>query len=193
MKMKIVMILAALALASTANAARISTGNAGELGAHRIEKLVLLKKIPNSFTSQFKGLEVKSITPGGVGLPSFEIVGSIEADAGKVATKVSVILDENGKAVSEAVSSGSAATKPTVWSGNDPLTLTELSVHHLEHLMTTDAKVAPFYNGMKAMRISAMGAGPGMMAMVEVVSNLTAQTLTLSLKTDGSLINYQIK
>ncbi len=190
--MSIVIALTSFAFVATANAARISGGNAAELGAHRIEKLVLLKKIPAAYQAQFKGLEVRQIMPGGVNQPSFEIIGSQEADAGKSANKVSVILDENGKALSNTVAAGQTAKSPTVWAGKDPLTLTELAVHHIEHMMPSDKKLSPFYAGMKGLRISQMQHGSHTMAVVEFVSELTKEKLVMNLNTDGSLIDYAV-
>lgn len=177
---------------STVLAARIANGNAAELAAHRIEKLVLLKKVPAAFQNQFLGLEVKQITPGGPNRPSFEVIASQEVDEGKVANKISVILDENGKALSHNLIAGTAPTSPTAWKGKDPLTLTELAVHHIEHMMS-DAKLPPFYKGMKAIRLSQVQHGTHTMVVVEFLSDLVPEKLEMMLESDGDLISYQVK
>ncbi len=176
-----------------AQAARIASGNAAELAAHRIEKLVLLKKLPASFQKNFKGLGVTEITPGGVNTPSFEVVGSQEADQGEVANAVSVILDENGKALSSTVAAGKPASQPTTWTDKDPLTLVELAVHHIEHKMSADSKLHPFYHGMTALQINQMKHGSHTMAVIEFLSNAGDSRLVMNLNTDGSLVDYTIQ
>jgi hypothetical protein len=192
MKRALVSIFVSLGMSASANAARISTGNAAELTAHRIEKLVFLKKVDLTFQTQFRGLEVRSITPGGVGVASFEVIGSQAADQGLEAAKISVILDETGKALSNE-QAGTAAKSLPVWKGKDPLTLTELSIHLIEHLMPKDKAVVPFYSDMKAIRISQMEMGTSTMTTVEVVSNVTTKKLSLDIGLDGTLGSYQIK
>lgn len=177
---------------STVFASRIANGNAAELGAHRIEKLVLLKKVPTAFQNQLLGLEVKRINPGGPNKPSFEVVASQEVDQGKVANKISVILDENGKTLSHSLIAGTAPTSPTAWKGKDPLTLTELAVHHIEHMMS-DVKLPPFYDGMKAIRLSQVQHGTQTMVVVEVLSDLVPGKLEMMLQSNGDLVSYQVK
>lgn len=184
--------LAITASASTVLAARIANGNAAELAAHRVEKLVLLKKVPDTYQKNFKGYEVRQITPGGVNVPSFEVIVSQEADEGEEANKVTVVLDEKGKALSHTVAAGKTATQPTKWAGKDPLTLSELAVHHIEHMMS-DKKLVPFYDGMKALRLTQMQHGSHIMVVAEFLSDLTTDRLVMNLNTDGSLIDYSFE
>lgn len=192
--MKNVFMFSAFIVASISSAAqaRISNGTAAELGTHRVEKLVLLKKVPTTFREQFLGIEVRSINPGGGGKPSFEVIASQDVDAGKAANKVIMTMDENGKVLSDTVVTGTAPTAPLKWPGKDPVSLTELGFHHVEHVLS-DKKVAPFYNSFKAMRLSQMQHGSDTMVVLEMLSEATKDRLLVNLKSDGSLIGYSIE
>ena len=189
-------VLLALSLSATAQAAAVPNLTAGELSAHKVEKLITLKKLDASFQRNFRGLEVVNLRGGGAGKPTFKVVLSQEADAGKAANKVELTLDEKGKALGlPVVVAGVAASRPTVWSGKDPLTLTELALHHVEHLGghahhggAGDRSIAQFIDTLKAIRITQVGAN----AQFEMVANGVKGRLVMNLDGQGKLINAQV-
>lgn len=178
-------------LSSPALAARVENGSAAELAAHRLERLVLQKKLPVEFQTQFLGLEVNTVAPGGPNAPTFEVVASQDVDAGKPANKVILNLDETGRMLSYNSLAGSTPSAPLKWTGKDPLTLAELSLHHLEHLKG-DKTVLPFYSDLKALRLSQMQHGSMVMPVVEMVSSATANKLILNMDSEGKLVSFVV-
>lgn len=185
-----------LSLSSVAKAAAVPNLTAGELSAHKVEKLITLKKLDASFQKNFKGLEVVNLQGGGKGKPTFKVILSQEVDAGKAANKVELTLDEAGKALGlPVVVSGVAAARPTVWAGKDPLTLTELALHHVEHLGghahhggAGDKAIAQFIEPLRAIRIIQSG----QVAQFEMLANGVKGRLIMNLDGQGKLINAQV-
>lgn len=166
---------------------------AAEIAAHRVEKLVLLKKIDSAFQSKFKGLEVENLANGGVGKPTFKITLSQEGDAGAAANKVEITSDSTGKALAHVVVAGVNSSAQTAYSGKDPLTLTEIALHHVEHLAGGDQKIAQFIKPFKALRIAQVSEGGQSIVRIEIVANSIQEKLTMNLKADGTLINAEVK
>ncbi|RYZ91044.1 MAG: hypothetical protein EOP06_07230 [Proteobacteria bacterium] len=178
-------------ISSPALAAAVENGSAAELAAHRLERLVLQKKVPLGLQTQFLGLELNTVAPGGPNAPTFEVVASQDVDAGKPANKVILTLDETGKMLSFKSVAGSTPSVPLKWSNKDPLTLAELSLHHLEHLKG-DKTVLPFFTGFKALRLSQMQHGSMVMPVVEMLSSATANKLILNLDSEGELVSFVV-
>ena len=182
------------ALLSGADAlAQASNLTAAEIAAHRVGKLILLKKVDSAFQSKFKGLEVENLENGGAGKPTFKITVSQQADAGASANKVEITSDSAGKALAHVVIAGTNPANPTVFVGKDPLTLTELALHHVEHLASGDKKIAQFIQPLKALRISQASEGGQTVVSVEIVANNIQEKLTMKLKSDGALISTEVK
>ncbi len=182
------------ALLSGTNAfAQASNLTAAEIAAHRVEKLILLKKVESAFQNKFKGLGVENLSNGGPGKPTFKVTLSQEADAGASANKVEITSDSTGKALAHTVVAGTNPSSATVWAGKDPLTLTELALHHVEHLGPSNQKIGQFIISLKALRISQISENGQSVAKIEIVANGIKEQLTMKLKSDGTLINTEVK
>ena len=179
----------ALTLSAAAQAA-VPNLTAGELSAHKVEKLITLKKLDSAFQTKFRGLEVVNLQGGGTAKPTFKVIISQQADAGKVANKVELTLDDSGRALGlPAVVTGVAAAKATAWSGKDPLTLSELALHHIEHLAGAgDKKIAQFIQPLRALRISQVGQN----AEFEILANGIRARLIMHLDGQGKLLHVQV-
>ncbi len=179
----------AVALSASAQAA-VPNLTAAELSSHKVGKLIVLKKIDSAFQAKLRGIEVVNLQGGGAGKPTFKVIISQEVDSGKVANKVELTLDDKGKALGiPSVVNGVAASKATVWSEKDPMALTELALHHVEHLAGTgDKKIAQFIQPLKAVRITQVGQN----AELEILANGIKGRLVMLLDGQGKLIQAQV-
>lgn len=179
--------------ANVAVAAPAANLTAAELAVHRVDKLILLKKVDSAFKTKLRSVEVVNLQNGGAGKPTFQIVISQEGDAGAMAPMLTIVSDESGKPLSNSVMAGKAATRPTVWTAKDPGTLIEIASHHVEHLAGSDKKIAQFIKPLKAIRIMQGTLSGKLVARVEFIANGVKEKLTMFLALDGTLISTEVK
>ncbi len=182
---------AASAFSFSAAAAPVANSTAAELAAHRIEKLVTLKKIEESFVSKFRGLTVENLQGGGVSKPTFKVIASQEVDQGKNANQVEIILDEKGKALSHKVIEGEAAAKPIVWPDKDPVTLTELALHYVAD-NSAKPEIVKFSKALKALRVIPANVDGKDVALVEALSSDTTKKLVIVLALNGKVASSSV-
>ena len=184
--------VSSIVLSGFAAQAKIPSANAAELTCHRIERLVILKKIDAAFLNGLKSISVEVLPPAAPGQPAFKTTSLQEADAGKQASSLVVTLDENGKPVGQPiVAAGIASAKPTVWPGVDPVTILENSLHWVEQ-NAAKADVAKFSSGLKSMSIEPGTMGAKSVGKVEILSTDTTQTMNIYMGVDGSFISYEV-
>lgn len=188
----IISVSAVAFVTANASAAPIANANATELAAHRIEKLVILKKINAGFLNHLKGLTLEILPDGGVAKPTFKITGSQQADEGKVPSKVEIILDEKGKPVTHTETLAAPATTPVAWPDKDPVTLLERAIHYIED-NSTKAEIALFNKPMKAVRISPANVDGKDVGIIEALSYDTTKKLTIVIGLDAKVISATVQ
>jgi hypothetical protein len=184
--------LAILILGASAQAAaKIPNANAAELTCHRIERLVILKKIDSAFLNSIQSVTVESIPNANPGQASFKTVSFQQADSGKLANQLFLNLDDQGKALDFNVASGIAASQPHKWTNLDPVTLIEDSLHYVEQ-NAAKPDVSKFSTGLKSISISAASKDGKEIARIEIFSNETTQKLEIYEGLDGAIISREV-
>jgi len=171
----------------------IAPARAAELSSHRIERLVNLKKIDNTFISKLHTIELQKLTKNQVTDPAFLSTVSQYAGADGTKNQVEIFLDDQGKALSFNVKNGSAAANTPVWSDKDPSTLVENGLHFVLENNETKPDVKPFHTGFISMSLSKGSRDGHDVAVVNLASKETQEHLYIYLKMDGSFEAYEIK
>ena len=184
-----------LVQAQTTPSANINLAKAVELGCHRIERLVTLKKIDESFLRNIGTMSATAMTAAQPTDPSFKVVASQYPGSDGSSAQLEMLMDSQGKTLSFNVIAGSAAANPPVWPDKDSVTLVENSLHYvLDGWQGVDPNVEPFYTGLKSLRISQVKDSSGQsLSKTEFLSNTVGTTLSVYLKMDGTLSSTEIK
>jgi hypothetical protein len=181
-----------LVSAMSAQAAmKIPNANAAELTCHRVERLVILKKIDTGFLSSIESVTVEAVPNANPGQPSFKTVSYQQVDSGKLANQLNLNLDDQGKALDFTVTAGLAMAQPHKWSVLDPVTLIEDSIHYVEQ-NAAKPDFAKFSSGLKKISI-APGLNDGKeVAKIEILSVDTTDKLEILEGLDGAILSYQV-
>ena len=175
-----------------AQAASISLAKAAELGVHRVERLVTLKKIDASFVDKFQSIEIEALSAPKPTDPAFKVTaGQVPGPDGKQ-NRVEMLLDGAGKALSHTVKEGTEATAAPRWPEKDAVTLTEAAMHVVLE-GKNDAKLKPYFDGFQSLELTQDRDSTGQtIARAKMKAKGVAKVLEVILKTDGTVISSQI-
>lgn len=172
-------------------AAPITNADAAELALHRVERLIALSKIEDTYQKHFQSLTLELLANGGVAIPTFKVVVSQQVDLGKDANKVEIILDEKGKALSYNAAEGEPAASPHNWPDKDPVTLAEIAIHYIE-VHSQEAAIAKFNTGLLTVRIEPGTMHGTQVATVQATSSETSDKLNVYIGLDGSFHGVEV-
>lgn len=170
----------------------IASSRALELTAHRVEKLVGLKKIDSSFSAKLDSIVLEKLSPTQAGEPAFLATVSQYAGTDGTQNQVEIILDDQGKALSFKVKSGAAAQNAPVWPSKDALSLVENSLHHLLDHGAHDAELKPFYDSATSLKLVKVSKDGQEVATAEIHAKDTERVLSVILKLDGTFVAHEI-
>ncbi len=181
--------------ASKSFAENIALAKATELACHRIERLVALKKIDESFLNHLGTMVIVTQTKIQPTDPAFRVVASKYPGADGKMAQLELMMDSQGKTLSFNVIAGSPSSPAPAWQDKDAVTLVESALHYiLEGWQGTNPAVQPFYDDLKSLRISQVKNASGqIISKVEFWSNRVATVLEVNLNLDGSFISAEVK
>ena len=176
---------------NVAQAASISLAKAAELGVHRVERLVTLKKIEEPFVGKFQSVEIEALSASKPTDPAFKVTVAQYAGPDGKQSRVEILLDGAGKALSHTVIAGTEATSAPRWPEKDPVTITEAAMHVVLE-GKNDAKLKPYFDGFKSLELSQDRDASGQtIARAKMKAKNVAKVLEVTLKTDGTVISSQ--
>lgn len=184
MILTLLMVLAPLtSFSETVTPARIA-----ELTAHRIDRLVTLKKIDVSFNTRTELIEVMPAGPAPIAYRA--LVSQTKSLLGEP-LQVEIFFNAEAKAISFNIIPGGVVGKDPQWTDQDAVSLLEHSLHEvLENAM--DAEISPFYTDLTAIRLTKTVLNGADVAKVEVSSSATPNKLNIYFKLDGTYISTEI-
>jgi hypothetical protein len=191
--MKLVLIFALISTLSVnvALAEDIPVARAAELACHRIERLVTLRKIEESYLSNFSSLKIESLTQDNPEAPRFRVNAFQFNKVNENAKEIILNLNNDGRAQSYTLVDGQITTGP-VWSTKDPVTLVENSLHFVIENGTTNLEVAPFLNQLSHLQLTQETVDGQIFARVEMKNSIDTKTLRVWLNLEGEFIRYEI-
>jgi hypothetical protein len=188
--MKKLFLAALIAVSPLSAFAQVTTAKVAELTAHRIDRLVQLKKIDATFNTKLETLEVQAVN--GPAPVAFRSVVSQTMPPQGAPLQVELLFDAAGKPLSfKAIAGGVAGPDPGYNGGKDAVSLLENSLHEvLEN--ATDAKIAPFYNGLATVTLT-KGKLSGMdVSQAHITSSATTSKLNVYLMLDGMFMSSEV-
>jgi hypothetical protein len=191
-KMILSLILSLSILPSFANDSS-SQARIAELAAHRIEKLINLKKIDSSFSSKIQFLGVEKLAQNTATDPSFLVTVSQFAGTDGTKNQVELYMDDQGKTLSFKVNTGASAQNAPAWPNLNPSSLIENSLHFLLDHGADKADLKPFFDGLLSLELKKVTVNGQDLALFEMHAKDTQQVLNVFLKLDGSFLSYEIK
>lgn len=187
--MKTLLVAALVAMAPTAFAQTVSSAKIAELTAHRVDRLVQLKKIDPTFNTKLERVEVSQAGPAPV---AFRSLVSQTMPAQGAPIQLELLFDAAGKPLSfKVLPDGVAGPDPLYNGGKDAVSLLENSLHEaLEN--ATDPDIAPFYNSLTSVTLT-KGKAQGMDASrAQITSSATTKKLNVYLMLDGMFMSKEI-
>lgn len=176
-----------------AQAAPIAVAKASELTCHRVERLVTLKKIDESFMTNLHTVVIQILPQGSSGDPYFKATASQYVAADGTMNQIEIFMDDQGKALSHVVKPGTISQNAPVWPDKDAVTLMENSLHYVLEEGPTNADVKPFYTGFTGHALTQVTDNTGQtLSRLEVRSSETNKVLEIFLKLDGTFVSANI-
>ncbi|MBC7539422.1 MAG: hypothetical protein H7281_11420 [Bacteriovorax sp.] len=164
----------------------VAPGKAVELSCHRLERLVTLGKVEDSFLSKLSSLQITLLQPTKPTDPSYKVVASQVAGADGSSKQVEMMLDATGKGIAQNVKAGTEAQNAPVWSDKNAADLVENSLHYILESNNADAK--PFVSGLTSLKLIQVKNDQGqIMARVVMLSKDSAKKFEVTLKEDGTV------
>lgn len=192
--MKTLTLLALLFLPlSSAYAEEVSLAKVAELACHRVERLVTLKKIDESFLHNQFSIQPSALNPASPTDPAYKAVVSQVPGSDRSANQVIIYFDAAGKALRFELVNGAPAANAPAWPDKDPVTLSENSLHYVLDGWETIPNLKPFYSGLSKMELQQISDAQGqILSRAEIHSFETPQVLEVILKADGNFVSARI-
>lgn len=194
MKASVIGILCLFVLMNATNAESTETvaiTKAVELGVHRIERLVTLRKIDPMFINSLYAMKAERTNDPAM---PFKVYGFAQPDANNQASTISMSSDPTGKVLSHNLSAIFQPANPAQWPEADSATLMEDALHFVLEGWVRNPEVKPYYLGLKEITLTPRQDQNGkMIAEFSVSSEGETKVLWIKLKTDGTFISYEIK
>lgn len=178
------------AYAHPENPNAVAIAKATELGVHRIERLVTLKKIDPMFQSHLYAMKAERTTESGA---AYKVYGYVQPDANNQASTITMLSDAQGKVLSYTVSQTFQPANPVSWPDKDALTLTENGLHFVLEGWVQHPEVKAFFLGLSSITMRAVNAGGTLLAEFAVTSDDDAHTLIVRVKADGTFHSYEMR
>lgn len=169
----------------------IAISRATELAVHRIERLVILKKIDAVFLTALVGLRAETSSENGA---TYKVSGYVAPGADGKSLSITLWQDIQGKTLAFNVAQASLPVSPFTWPTKDSVTLMEEGLHFVLEGWVQYPEVKAFYTGLQTIDLAPVQDAQGnLLAQFKVTSHEDARTLTILLKSDGSFVSHEIK
>lgn len=183
----------ALGASTIARAENVSPAKAAELGLHRIERLVTLHKIDESYVNFFYSIGVQKLSPAQPADPAFKVSGLQAPSLDGKNNEVDIMMDATGKALSNSVKEGFSPANPPRWAEKDALSLGENSFHYVIDNAPTKPELKPFNLSFSNMVLTQMQNAQGQtVSRATFRSTESAQVLDVILNLDGSFASANV-
>ncbi len=175
-----------------AKAEVVSAVKAAELACHRVDRLVVLKKIDKTYLSKFQRLVLTELAAGHPSGGKFSITAYQTAPTSGVALSLTMVLDETGKVLSHQLNEGGTAGPNVAWSGKDPVSLAEAGLHYVLEEQAKNEQLRPFAGDFQSLLLTQKVVNGSTVAELLMKSRTTTAKLVLTLDLNGKLLNRQV-
>ena len=189
--------LVAYAMSASAEAQETPKGKVAELGLHRLERLVILKRIESSFQTRSITLSIESlVAPDPVVDPSFKVEISQGKAVDGTKKTLNLLADQAGKVLSFTVAGTLDPVKPPLFTEMDAVGLLEVGLHCVQgegiadsDLCSTISEMPQFNEHFSVATLSEEkdSAGKVVGAKIEVFASGVKAKATILITLDGKL------
>ena len=185
--------------ASSVAMADIATrARAAELSLHRVEKLIILKKIDASFQTAVNQLDL-AVQPSDTDAPGgtyFRAIMSEVPAQDSTRKSVKLFMDDQGKTLIHKPMSGGDAFNPPIWPAKDPISLMEVAMHCVQgeliensHACADHPELPAFNRDFQNLTLSQLrdAAGVPSGALATIQAEKSHSLLKIRINLDGTL------
>ena len=163
-----------------------SRAHAAELALHRIERLVILKKVDEGFETKFSSLNLADAPAGSTPGAKYLAIARQVLGGDGTTSALNIYMDETGKSLSFDVQNGATSVNFPTWPDKDAVTLAESAMHYIEGA-ATQPEIDPYNDGFTSMKLTqGKNSSGAVVAIADVTSATTARVLRILIKTDGT-------
>lgn len=191
--MKKILVLIPLLISSSHAATPVSRARAAELALHRIENLVILKKIQPSHVARLRSLSLTTLTRTIEDDPAYLVIASQYPAADGSQSVVQIPMKVDGKTLKHVESLGSEPVQAPNWPSLDAVTLAENSLHCLqgEKLdnqrpdLCSNPEISAYGTDFSSLVLSQEPSEGGPIAVIDIRANAKNNVLRIRLQADG--------
>ncbi len=178
---------------NTALAHEVSNAKAAELSLHRVERLVILRKIEEGFETKARNLALSLIPHDDEAEPSFQATVSQWPGTDGTQRSVEIVMNAEGKTLKHTVVAGAEPANAPVWPDKDAVTLAENALHYVIEGAVTKPEVVPFNENLTGFTLSQETNAEGAAgAVVDFRSSADARVLRVRVKADGTFDSAEL-
>jgi hypothetical protein len=127
--MKTLVVLLSSLFASTIAFADELPAAVAELAVHKIEKLVLTKKIEKTYGTNLQTISLEPLTQSAPTDPAYKTTGFQVPAEDQTKKGIELLMDKDGKTLSYSLISGGDSKDPTQWPQKNSISLIENALH----------------------------------------------------------------
>ncbi len=193
----VTVILTAFAAQTSQAGAPVNRARAAELGLHRLENLVILKKVQPTHLARLKSLALSVLPHTTDDEAAYQVVASQYPAADGTQSSVSIPMKIDGKALKQTETLGSEPVVAPTWPNLDAVTLAENALHCIqgEKLdnnrpdLCVSPEITSFAEGFSSLALSQEAGSAGPIAVIDLKAFTdqagASRTLRIRLKADG--------
>ena len=167
----------------------VTKAKAIELSAHRVDRLVALKKIDASFLKKLDTIDVIVVENQGPVYYKTRVSQTKPTQGNPMQLEIS--LDEDGKPLAFQIIPNGVAGPDMAWPDKNSVELTENALHYvLEN--ASDAKIVPFDTAAVSITLSKTILEKQTVVVGQVSSSTTTDKLNIYLNFDGTFISAEV-
>ncbi len=169
--------------------AKITSGKILELTTHRIDRLVVTKKVDANFLKRLEKIQVTQVENQS---PVFyKVLASQTAPQQGQPLQLEITFDKTGKFVGHRTVEGGALGADPKWTAADAQALLESAFHYVLD-NTANRAIEPYFLTMSEATLSKTQLKGSEVALIKIKATAQAQALNIYLKLDGKFISYEI-
>ncbi|MGZ3687637.1 MAG: c-type cytochrome domain-containing protein [Bdellovibrionota bacterium] len=171
----------------------IGQAKAIEQACHRIERLVILKRVDAAFETGAYQLSVQKFSQAAPADPYFKVIALQRPGADGKVSELDLLMDDQGKTLSSSVIAVSPAENTPAWTGVDAITLIENALHYVLDQNSVIAELQPYFRSMTDLTLTQiLDASGNPEALVEMRASEVTGVLRMKIKVDGTFDSYLI-
>jgi hypothetical protein len=144
------------------------------------------KGIDPDFQNKVRNVELTLLAHDNEEDPSFKITARQYPGSDGSQRTVDIVLDEEGRPLTNTVTAGAAPMNAPVWADKDPTTISENALHYVQETAVTDATVRRYAGSMTQLSITpGVNASNVAIAVVDARINSALPILRIRMKLNG--------